>query len=354
MRKLTVLLMGLALSLAACAAREAAPSEAQPDILIGFSMDTLQEERWQRDRDLFVARARELGADVIVQAASGDSFLQMSQAENMIARGVDVLVVVAHDAEAMRPIVSEARAAGVKVVAYDRLIRNVDLDFYLAFDHEWAGFLQAQYLADQMPQGRYVLLGGAPADDQAWEVRKGIHRVLDPLQERGDIEIVLEEMVEGWSAEAAEALVETLLPPDAGAPGEDAADAPTPRPIDVIIAADDALAGGAVAALSRHGLAGQVLVAGQNADLEAMQRILAGTQTMTVYKPIRQLAATAAEVAVALARGEHPSATRTTFNGKDEVPTLVLEPVTVDRSNWLDTVVADGFHRKEDILGIPH
>lgn len=359
MRCLTALLAALALLLSSCGAQQAGLGESDPGILIGFSLDTLQEERWQRDRDLFVARARELGAEVIVQAASGDTFLQMSQAENMIARGVDVLVVVAHDAATMGPIVRAAREAGVKVVAYDRLITYVDLDFYLAFDHERAGAMQAEYLVGRVPRGRYVLLGGASADHSAYLLRRGVYSVLEPLKADGQIEIVLDELIPGLTPEEAEALVDRLLTgwgASDGAATEPAAEGlpPAEPPFDAVIAADDAAARGAVAALARHGLAGRVPVAGQNADLDALQRILAGTQTMTVYKPIKELAAAAAEVAVALARGGRPDAPAATFNGKHDVPTLLLEPVAVDGTNWMETVVADGFHRKEDILGIPN
>lgn len=308
-------------------------------IRIGFSMDTLQEERWQRDRDLFVSRARELGADVFVQAAAGDDYLQMSQAENMLARGVDVLVVVPHDAGKMGQVVEKAHAAGVKVIAYDRLITYADVDFYISFDSERIGELQAQYLTRRLPNGNYVYIGGAPTDNNAYLLQRGVQKVLEPLQSAGGVKVVYSEMTPEWRPETARQLMEAALKQTGGK-------------VDTVIAANDALAGGAIQALYQAGLAGKVLVAGQDADLAALRRIVDGTQTMTVYKPIKQLAAMAAEAAVAMARGGAPLQNGAVSNGKKAVPAYMLQPVAVDRENWVQTVVKDGFHREEEVLGI--
>jgi len=332
------LLVALAM-LAACASPPAGPAARGRKVRIGFSMDSLQEERWQRDRDLFVARARELGADVIVQAASGDDYLQMAQAENMLTRGVDVLVIVPHDTGAMGPIVEKAHAAGAKVIAYDRLITFADVDFYVTFDSQRIGELQARYLTELVPRGRYVYIGGAPTDNNAYLLWRGAMQVLQPLRAAGEIELVLDEMTRDWQPENARHLANQALAKAGG-------------PVDAIIAANDALAGGVIEALYAHNLAGTVAVAGQDADLAALQRIVARTQTMTVYKPIRQLAGKAAEAAIALARGEQPRANDFMYNGKSQIPSQVLQPIAIDNLNWLDTVVRDGFHREEDILGI--
>jgi D-xylose transport system substrate-binding protein len=339
-RRFLILLLLTGLALAACARpTETGTTSSKTKVRIGFSMDTLQEERWQRDRDLFVARARALGAEVIVQAASGDDYLQLSQAENMLARGVDVLVVVPHDAKAMGPIVSKAHAAGVKVIAYDRLITYVDVDFYLSFDAEKIGELQATYLTRVAPKGNYVLIGGSPSDNNSYLLHRGVSTALEAAIARGDIRVVYDEMTRDWNPEEARRLMEEALVKTGGK-------------IDAVIAANDATAGGAIQALYAKGLAGKIPVAGQDAELRAMRRILDGTQTMTVYKPIKLLAGMAAEVAVALAKGERPSPTDTVFNGNKEVPALLLQPVAVDHGNWAATVVRDGFHSEAEILGI--
>src|ERR1700749_1011889 len=134
-------------------------------VRIGLSMDTLKEERWQRDRDLFVARAKELGAEVLVQAANGDARVQTQQADNLLTQGIDALVVIPHNGEIAASIVEAAKSKGVPVVSYDRLIRNSEPDLYISFDNERVGELQARYLFERAPKGNYILVGGAPTDN---------------------------------------------------------------------------------------------------------------------------------------------------------------------------------------------
>jgi D-xylose transport system substrate-binding protein len=250
MRRLTLLLLSLALLLAACTPLRPGESPGYRKIRIGFSLDTLQEERWQRDKDIFIARARELGADVVMQAATGDDFLQLSQAENMLSLGVDVLVVVPHDAQAMAPIVAKAHLAGIKVIAYDRLITHADVDLYLSFDNEKVGQLQAEYVTRQIPKGNYVYIGGAPTDNNVYLLRSGAMQVLDPFRKAGAVQVVFDAMAPEWKPENAERLMEEALKQTNGQ-------------VDAVICGNDGTAGGVIRALYRHGLAGKVIVAGQ-------------------------------------------------------------------------------------------
>src|SRR5688572_28673740 len=157
-----------------CAARvEPGPGSAASNtvrtgkIRIGLSMDTLKEERWQKDRDLFVARAEELGAEVLVQSADGNDATQLRQTESLLTQGIDVLVVIPHNAEVAASIVDAAKRSNVPVLSYDRLIRNSNLDLYISFDNEKVGEMQAKYLVDRAPKGNYILIGGAPTDNNA-------------------------------------------------------------------------------------------------------------------------------------------------------------------------------------------
>src|SRR5499427_2122741 len=159
-------------------------------IRIGFSMDTLKEERWHRDRDLLVQRAQELGAEVLVQAANGNDALQNSQAENMLTQGVDVLLVAPHNGKTAAVIVEAAHRAGVPVIAYDRLINDADVDLYVSFDNERVGQMQAEYLVARRPKGSYVMIGGAPTDNNAHLYHRGQMKVLEPYVARGDVSIV--------------------------------------------------------------------------------------------------------------------------------------------------------------------
>jgi D-xylose transport system substrate-binding protein len=306
-------------------------------IKIGLSLDTLKEERWQHDRDLFVAKAKALGADVLVQAANSDDALQNSQAENLLTEGVNVLVVVPHNGKSAATIVESAHKAGVPVLAYDRLINDCDLDLYVSFDNVKVGEMQADYLVKRQPKGNYVLIGGAPTDHNALMFRQGQMNILKPYVDRGDIKVVADQWATDWQPVEALKITENAL-------------TKSNNKVDAVLVSNDGTAGGAIQALSEQNLAGKVLVSGQDADLAACQRIVAGTQSMTVYKPIQKLAEKAAELAVALAQKQPlTDKTSTVNNGKKDVPSILLEPIEVDKDNLDSTVIADGYQKKEDV-----
>jgi D-xylose transport system substrate-binding protein len=299
-------------------------------------MDTLKEERWQRDRDYFVARAKELGAEVLVQAANGDDAVQIQQAENLLTQNVDVLVVAPHNAEIAASIVESARRQGVPVLSYDRLIRNSDVNLYVSFDNVKVGETQARYLLDRAPKGNYVLIGGSPTDNNARLFRQGQMNVLQPAIDRGDIKIVADQWAREWLASEALKHTENALTQYG-------------NNIAAVVASNDGTAGGAIRALEEQQLAGRVVVSGQDAELAAIQRIVGGTQVMTVYKPVQHLARQAAEAAVKLARRESVESKSTVNNGFKEIPSILLEPIIVDKNNVMETIVSDGYHKMEDI-----
>ena len=307
--------------------------------VIGLSLDTLKEERWQRDRDTFVAAAEKLGATVIVQSANSDDTRQVRDVESLLSRGVDVLVIVPHNGEAMTRAVKSANQAKVPVIAYDRLIRNAAIDYYLSFDNVKVGEAQAAYAAARFPQdrkARIVRVYGAPTDNNAKMFKQGQDNILQPLIAAGKVEVVHEDWAQDWKPENGKKIMNAALT----AHGSN---------IDAVIASNDATAGGAIQALREEGLAGKVLVTGQDADLAACQRIMAGTQALTIYKPLKNLATLAARVAVAVAKGEKPAATTTLDNGVKQVPTILEAVISVDKANLEATVVADGFHKAEDL-----
>ena len=308
-------------------------------IKIGLAMDSLRVERWQKDRDIFIAEAKKLGAEVIVQSADEDPIKQNEQAENLITQGVDVLVVIPTDSVASAQIVEAAHAENIKVIAYDRLIRNSEPDLYISFDNERIGYLQAEYLLDKKPKGNYFLLGGDPGDNNAHLLRKGQLSALQSAIDAGDIKLVAggKHWAVAWAPRDALNKTEQVL-------------TQTENQIDAVVASNDGTAGGVVQALEGQNLAGTVLVSGQDAALEACQRIVKGTQTMTVYKPIRLIATEAAHAAVAFAKGESiQKANQTVNNGKIDVPSIILTPIRVDKDNLDEVVIADGFHTREKV-----
>jgi D-xylose transport system substrate-binding protein len=309
-------------------------------VRIGLSLDTLKEARWQADRDMFVRRAGELGATVQVLSANGDDTVQISDVEKLITSHVDVLVIVPHDGTAMAKAVRLAHDADIPVIAYDRIIRDSDLDLYVSFDNVRVGELQARFVADHLPArkpARVVRIYGAKTDNNASLFKAGQDSVIDPLVKSGAIEVVHEDWAEDWKPENAKRIVNAAIT------------AKGPR-IDAVLASNDGTAGGAVQALSEEGLAGKVLVTGQDADLVALQRIAAGTQTMTIYKPLHTLAQGAADLAVKMATGKPVIARSTVNNGATDVPAVLFDVVTVTKDNIEATVVKDGLYRREDIF----
>lgn len=341
MRRLLTLLAAICLAIAVSSCHPGHEEarrlqQSRGSIKIGLSLDSLQLERWQHDRDNFVARARELGAEVFVQSADGIDAVQVRQCENLLTSGIDVLVIVPHNGEVMASVVKTAKSQGVPVVSYDRLIRNSDVDLYISFDNRRIGELQAKYLYDRASRGNYILIGGAPTDNNAHLIREGQLAVLQPAIQRGDIKIVADQWAKDW------------LPSEALRHTENALTQAN-NDVAAVVASNDSTAGGAVQALQEQGLAGHVLVSGQDADLAAAQRVAAGTQSMTVYKPVAPLAQKAAEAAVALAKGQPVETNGKVNNSFKEVPSLLLAPIVVDRNNLMSTVIRDGFLKKEDV-----
>lgn len=307
--------------------------------LIGLSMDTLKEERWLTDRDLFIKKAGELGADVQVQAANGDDTRQITDVQTLITGKIDALVVIPHNGEAMAKAVAMAHEAGIPVLSYDRLITGCDLDLYITFDNVRVGEFQAKFLADRIPANgklRVVRIYGAPTDNNAKLFKKGQDNILLPLVAAGKIEIVHEDWADDWKPENAKKITNAAI--SKSGPNFDA-----------ILASNDGTAGGAVQALTEEGLAGKVIVTGQDADLAGCQRIVNGTQAMTVYKPVKHLASAAAEAAVKLATRRPLIAKSETDNGKISVPSIFLDIISVTKDNMRDTVVKDGFRAEADV-----
>ncbi len=306
---------------------------------IGLSLDTLKEERWQHDREMFEARANQIGADVIVQSANSDDTRQLHDIESLITQKVDALVIVPHNGAAMAKAVKLAHEAGIPVLAYDRLITDSDLDLYITFDNVKVGELQARFLVEHRPQGRplrLVRIYGSKTDNNAGLFKKGQDNVLAPLIASGEIQIVHEDWAEDWKPENAKKIANAAIT-KAG------------HNFDAILASNDGTAGGAIQALIEEGLAGKIIVTGQDAELPACQRIVNGTQAMTIYKPLKNLAQRAADLSVSLARGKPVIARDELDNGKTKVPSIFLEVIAVTRENIADTVIADGFHKREDV-----
>ncbi|MGB9781070.1 sugar ABC transporter substrate-binding protein [Caldanaerobacter sp.] len=304
-------------------------------IKIGFSLGTLKEERWVKDRDIVMAKLKELGAEVLVQNANNDDEDQLKQVKYLLDQKIDVLIIVPNDLEKASYAVSLAQKEGVKIISYDRLVTRSNVDLYISFDNVKVGKFMAEYLIKRVPRGNYLIVNGATTDNNTKMIKEGYDSVLKPFIDRGDIKIVKEDWAPNWMSEYAFNVTDEVLQKGIK--------------VDAIIAGDDALAGGIIEALALHRLAGKIPVVGQDADLAACQRIVEGTQAMTVYKPIDKLAEATARMAIKLARGEKLDLKNTIYDGKYYVPYYVIEPIPVDRSNIDDTVIKDGFHTRDQV-----
>jgi D-xylose transport system substrate-binding protein len=309
--------------------------ETDRPVQIGITFDSFIIERWQRDRDVFVSAAQELGAEVNVQNANGDIREQAAQIDYFIQKKMDVIVVVMvasdDDTKEFYSAVERAKKAGIPIVSYDRLIRNSDADLYISFDNVEVGRLMGEHMKEHLEgEGTLLQICGPLSDYNVPQVMSGFAEVL----KGSDIEIAQTEYAEGWYAETGFSVTGNYLG--------------SRKAPDGIMCGNDSIAGQAIRALSEQRLSGSVCVVGQDADLDACQRIVEGTQCMTVYKPVEKLARRAAELSVALAEGESLSVEESIDDGTYRVPYERLEPIAVTKEN-MDEVITGKYHEESDI-----
>lgn len=304
---------------------------------IAFLLPESKTARYEsQDRPLFEAKVADLCPDceILYSNADQDATKQQQQAEAALVNGADVIVISPVDSQSAAAIAEQAQAQGVPVVSYDRLIVGGEIDYYISFDNEKVGELQGTWLVEEVSEGTAVMINGAPTDNNAKLFKEGAHSVIDG----SGLEIGQEYDTPDWSPDEAQRQMEQAIT----ALGADE--------IDAVYAANDGTAGGAIAAMKGAGMDPLPPITGQDAELAAIQRIVAGEQGMTIYKAIKPEAEIAAEIAVALARGEEPDVDTTTVNNEVmDVPSILLDPIVVTRDNVADTVVADGFWSVEDI-----
>ncbi len=341
MKKLfTLLTLSFALFLASCVNTPTERTNVQTKkkdgkIKIGFSMDTLK-EHWVKDKELIEKRAAELGAEVITNVADSNDEVQLKQVDDLLTQGVDVLIIAPHNGQIAATAVEKAKKQNVPVVSYDRLILSDQIDVLVSHLHSLAGQMQAEYALKNAPKGNYVMIYGAPTDNNAQIMQKAQMEVLKPAIDRGDIKIVADQFTKDWSPELALKTAENALTQNE-------------NNVAAFVCSNDGTAGGAVQALKKQNLTGKVIVTGMDAQIDGLQRIAQGEQSMTVYKPIQPLAYAAVEAAVKLAKGEKLDTTKTMKAVNKEVPFIFIEPKIIEKANLMD-VVRDGFQKYEDIF----
>lgn len=305
------------------------------DLTVGVSWSNFQEERWKTDEAAIRAALDEAGATYVSADAQSSSAKQLSDVESLIAQGVDALIILAQDSQAIGPAVQAAADEGIPVVGYDRLIEDPRA-FYLTFDNVEVGRMQARAVLEAQPTGNYVMIKGSPTDPNADFLRAGQQEVLQEAIDAGEITIVAEAYTDAWLPANAQRNMEQILT------AQD-------NQVDAVVASNDGTAGGAVAALTAQGMQG-IPVSGQDGDHAALNRVAQGTQTVSVWKDARDLGYRAGQIAVELAGGAEMSA----IEGAEEWTSpggttlwaefLAPQPVTQDN---LDLVVDAGWISQE-------
>jgi D-xylose transport system substrate-binding protein len=338
-------MLGVAMSLTACGDDSDSGSEGsggggggEAAGKIGVILpDTESSVRWESaDRPALEAAFEEAGVEYDIQNAENDAERMTQIADTMIGNGVTVLAIVNLDSESGAAIQEKAASQGVATIDYDRLTLGGSAEYYVSFDNTKVGELQGQGLADCLgdKDANIVYLNGSPTDNNATLFAEGAHSVLDGMS---NYTVVGEQAVPEWDNEQAATIFQQLYTAADGA-------------VDGVLAANDGLGGAAIGILEGNGQAGKVPVTGQDATVEGLQNILAGTQCMTVYKSAKQEAAALAEVAIALVNGEEAETTGTTVDSSDdsEVPSILLDPQSITKDNVGD-VIADGGQTVEDV-----
>lgn len=313
------------------------PVDSKPRI--GLSFDSLVVERWKRDLETFVGIANENGLEVVVQIANDSIDEQRRQIQYLIDENVDVLVILPNEFDALEEEIQMAKRKGIKVIAYDRMIANADVDAYISFDNIGIGEMITQKLLDEISDDgmtkNILIINGDPKDYNSYMLNEGYYNVLNREENREDIEIIEEVWAYGWREFHAFNLVEKVL--NEG------------KRIDGIIAANDVLATGAIEALSERQLAGEVPIVSMDAELSACQRIVEGTQLATIYKPINQLSKTAVGYCMRLIDGDSLDEEQRISDGTYDVPYISIKGEVVDIDTIDEVIIDSGFHSRENV-----
>jgi len=302
-------------------------------LVVGVSYDAFQEERWKTDEAAIKAELAKAGAKYIMSDAGASTEKQLSDIDGLIAKGAKVLIILGRDKDAILPAVNKAAQQKIPVIAYDRLFEAPGVT-YITFDNKEVGRMTARAILAVKPKGNYAIIKGDPGDANANFLREGQGEVLADAIKKGDVKIVGEEFTAGWNPQNAQKNMEQIL-------------TKTGNKVDAVVAQNDGMAGGVVAALTAKGLQG-IPVSGQDGDLAALNRVALGTQTVSVWKNSADLGTAAAKAAVELGAGKPVTGAADWAGGEKKVAlkSIFLKPIPVTRDN-LDVVLKSGHISKE-------
>jgi D-xylose transport system substrate-binding protein len=302
---------------------------------VGFLIRGFIIERCIKERDFFVERTNQLGAEAIIADAQENDQLQIEQGLQMLEKGIDVLVIFPVNLNTSAAIIRAAHDKGVPTIAYESLIQNSQLDYYISADNRKGGVLMAQHMVKMVPQGNYVIIGGDKSDRNAVLIKQGNYDIINPYVKQGKIKIMYD-IYADWTAEEGYREMEKILKLSGTIP-------------DAILSSNDGMSTGIIKALDEYGLAGRIPVTGLDAELSACQRIVNGTQSVTIYKSFKKQAYAAAEMAYKLTLGQKPETNTEVFNGKKNVPTYLIDPVAVDKNNMKGIIINSNVYSEQQV-----
>ncbi|MFT8593449.1 MAG: sugar-binding protein [Bifidobacterium sp.] len=341
------------ISMAGCGSARSQSESSDAKVSVGISMPEQQLERWQIDGNNLKKKLESYGYSVTLQYADGKTDQQSSQIQNMANNGVDYVVIASIDGTATGSAAEQAKAAGAKVIAYDRMIMNTDaVDYYATFSLTEVGKMQGEYIVkklglDSGKKGPFniELMSGSPTDNNAKYYYQGAWSVLEPYFKSGALQSKSGKVpktvddyrsigIDNWDQQKGQNEMENRI---------NSFYSNGTNHLDAVLAPNDALARGTVQAVQSAGLGYYPIITGQDAEQASVQNIVKGQQSMTVYKDTRKLATSTANLIKSLVEGKTPETTSTFPNGNKDVPSIMLTPVSVDKSNVKKELVDSGY-----------
>jgi len=306
--------------------------------VIGFMLPNMNAQRYVIEKETFINKANELGADVLFMQANNDDQKQEEQLDELLAKKIDVLVLDPVNRFLAAGMIRKAHSKNIKVISYDRLVANCQIDAFVSFDPVMTGHQMAEAIVKIVPSGNYVILGGDLSDFNAIGINEGLQQYLDPYIKSGKIKIVYKTFIEKWDGEDAAFELSRYIGLSNLFP-------------DAIIAGNDLMAQNVINTLEKYGLTSKIPVTGNGGELSACKNIMAGKQAMTIYKPGKKLAALAVELSLKMLQNENTSDILTSKknNGFGDIPSRLLETIPIDGAKIMSTVVADGMFKESDL-----
>lgn len=308
-------------------------------LTIGFLYPSEVTVRYNKESSFFKDYCATQGVKVIIKTASDDESIQIELANEMIEQKVDALVIIAANINTAGAIVRNAHAEGIPVMAYNRMIKNSDVDFFVASNNDIIGKAMVDAVLKEKPSGNFVILGGDKFDKNGEELQVAVKKYLKPKVDNKKVNIVYETFIEKWDRNIAAFEMEKVLQLN----GDN---------IDAVIAGYDGMASSVIEVLQNYGLAGSVAVTGQDAELEACKNVIAGYQTVTIFHPLKSIAEKGAEIAIEMAKGKNLDnfVNSADFNGLKEVPTHRVNSIPVNKNNIEEVLVGSGFYTKKELF----